>query len=677
MANRLVDEKSPYLRQHAENPVEWHPFSDEAFEKAREADIPVFLSVGYSTCHWCHVMNRESFSSQEVAEALSGRFIAVKVDREERPDIDRIAMISCQLMTGGGGWPLTLVLTPDKRPFFAGTYIPKEPRYGSAGLLQILDRIWELWHERRDEAERLGRRVEEAVQSYLAGDILVPEMADPIDDPLDTAYAALLTSFDQEYGGFGERMKFPSPHLISFLLRYGGVARIHDATEMAQKTLHTMRKGSINDQIGGGFHRYTTDRQWMIPHYEKMATDQALLLYAFSEGYRITGDPLLKAEALRIAAYIRSDLTSPEGLFYTAEDAESGGEEGAFYLWSKEEIRSLFDHDDGGQACALLLGDASWTERRPLALHVDNVDPIWLKRVRETLADARKRRTRPFRDEKILLDTNAMIIGALARAGFRMNEPDLITMAEEAYSIIQTVINESDEALFHARMNGAIISPAFLPDYAEMIAASIELHQATQNTEYLLKAISYTEAVVSLFYNPDGSWFWFEEEGHALFRTRDTEDSAGPSGNAIMLHNLLLLYRITGNQEFGDMAHAIMEQMRPALLHHPQAYIHSISSLFHLSSAALDIITTGSPKVFSEAIRSSQNPLITHLHLSPDVRSSAEILPKVMDFSQDSIEPTAYPCRVGSCLPLITNPEELKMLLDSAFYRHSQQKQLD
>lgn len=668
MANRLMDEKSPYLRQHAENPVKWYPFSEEAFEKAREADIPVFLSVGYSTCHWCHVMNRESFSDPEVAEGLNGRFIAVKVDREERPDVDRIAMTTCQLMTGSGGWPLTIVLTPEKRPFFAGTYIPKEPRYGSAGLLVILDRICELWRDRREDAENLGRRVEEAVQSHLAGDIRVAEPVGKEKNPTDAAYAALRKTYDHEFGGFGEGMKFPSPHLITFLLRHGGITGIPKATEMALETLHAMRRGGINDQVGGGFHRYTTDRKWKIPHYEKMATDQALLMDAFSEGYSVCCDILLKEEALRIATYIRTDLTSPEGLFYTAEDAESGGEEGGFYLWSKEEIRALFDEGEGEEVANLLLGNAADKDKLPLSLTSEPDDASWILTVRERLAEARRTRPRPFRDDKILLEANGKIIGGLARSGFLLGEPQLIQTAEKAFLTLQSVISECEGALFHSMINGSITAPAYLTDYADLIAASIDLHQATQKADYLVFAVEYTEAAIRHFYNAESGWFWFEAEDTTLFRTRDIEDSAGPSGNAVMLHNLLLLNRITGNPEFLEIADSMMSGMQPVFLQNPNVYIHSISSYHHLSPAAIDVVTVGKSGIFDDAIRSSGNLLATHLHLSHALEQFIEKLPKIQVYPSDTDEPVAYPCRQAGCLPPVRDPVELRELLRSAFH---------
>jgi uncharacterized protein YyaL (SSP411 family) len=671
MANLLRNEKSPYLRQHADNPVDWLPFSEEAFQRAKEADIPIFLSIGYSTCHWCHVMNRESFSDPEVADALRDRFIAVKVDREERPEVDRIAMTACQLMTGSGGWPLTLILTPDKRPFFAGTYFPKEPKFGRAGLLQILEQIWDLWQNKRDEAEGLSIRVEKAVQSYLSGDIKATgtKIKRNQESLPDSAYASLVASYDRDYGGFGTGMKFPSPHLLSFLLRYSGATGVSDAAEMAIDTLHAMRMGGINDQVGGGFHRYATDRQWLIPHYEKMACDQALLLTAFTEGYQITGDHLLKREAIRIAEYIRTDLRSPEGLFYTAEDAESGGEEGGFYLWSREEIVSALGTEDGEWAADLLLRGEGGTISQPLSLTSDPNDQNRLNKVRERLALVRKMRPRPFRDEKILLDANAMIISSLARAGYLLSDPALIEVSKTGFDALQKIIRDAGGELFHARIDESITSPANLSDYAELIGSAISLNQATMNTEYLLFAIDLTNKAIEDFYCPEKGFFWFEQEGGAFFRTRDLEDSNGPSGNAVMLHNLFLLHRITGNIQFLEIAEMMQKRLKNAFLSHPAAYIHSISAYLHLSAAAIDIITTGDQEIFADAIRSSRNLLITHLHLTPDTISSLkDYVPKVLEYPLSDQEEIAYLCRQMACISPITDPKELKESLHAGFF---------
>ncbi|MCP1715196.1 uncharacterized protein YyaL (SSP411 family) [Methanocalculus alkaliphilus] len=669
MANRLSDEKSPYLRQHADNPVDWYPFSEEAFEIAKARDIPIFLSIGYSTCHWCHVMNRESFSDQKVAEALRGRFIAVKVDREERPEVDRIAMVACQLMTGSGGWPLTLVLTPEKRPFFSGTYIPKLPKYGRAGLIQVLDRIWDLWEKNRDEAEGLSLRVEGAVQSYLRGETTVPEKPGSLKGASDEAYIALAGSFDRENGGFGTAPKFPTPHIISFLLRYAGMTGRVDATRMAIETLHALRMGGINDQIGGGYHRYATDQEWAIPHYEKMATDQALLLTAFAEGYRVTRDPLLKEEAERIARYIRSDLRSEEGLFFTAEDAESGGEEGGFYLWSKEEIRSALDAEDGAWAADLFLGNAGEKVRMPLSLTEPNPDPERLMKVREKLREKREARTRPFRDEKILLDINGMMIASLARAGHLIGDAGMITDAEDAYNHLSVILEESGDELFHSRINGVNTTPANLTDYAELIGAGIMLHQATGKPTPLRDALRLTEMVIFGFFNPEKGWFWFEREGSSFFRTRDLEDAGGPSGNAVMLHNLHQLSRITGNIEMARIAGIMEEKLSAAFLHHPTAHIHAISASSHHSGAAVDVVITGDATPFMAPLTQTRNILTTWLPVTPDLVSGLqEKAPKLEVYEPGTSESVAYPCSEGACLPPVTDPDELREILDTAFH---------
>lgn len=670
MANRLQDEKSPYLRQHAENPVDWHPYTEEAFLKAREADIPIFLSIGYSTCHWCHVMNRESFSDPEVAEALSGRFLPVKVDREARPDIDRIAMAACQLMTGSGGWPLTLILTPDKRPFFAATYLPKNPKYGSPGLLQMLDRISSFWQTKRDEALVLGVKVEEAVKAYLAGSIQArdPPSKNEQDNLPDTGYAALANQYDSTYGGFGTGMKFPAPHLLTFLLRYAGVTGNDEAAAMAIHTLHAMRRGAINDQVGGGFHRYATDPAWKIPHYEKMLTDQALLLTAFAEGFRVTRDLLLAAEAKRIADYMRTDLISSEGLFYTAEDAESGGEEGGLYLWSRDELLSALDREDGEWAVTHLHKDAQKQQRLPLGLPDEPVDQKRLETVRKKLALYRRQRPRPFRDEKILMDANGMAIAALARAGHLLSDTAMISAAVNAFDALQSILKAGGDVFFHARTDGANTREAYLPDHAELISAAIALHQATLEPHYLRFALDHIKSVIEKFYNADEGWFWFEETGEHLFRTRDLEDGAGPSGNAVMLHNLHLLHRITGDPGVREIADLMHTKIAALLLRQPTAYIHSIAAAHHRSSAAIDLIFVGDPLVFCESVRSSRNLLVTHLHLTGETASYFdERLPKALEYETNTGETIAYACTQTACFPPVTDPVELQSTLDSVF----------
>ncbi len=341
MPNRLINEKSPYLLQHAHNPVQWYPWGDEAFNKARDENKPVFLSIGYSTCHWCHVMEKESFEDNDVAELLNEFFVPVKVDREERPDIDGIYMTVCQLLTGSGGWPLTIIMTPDKKPFFAGTYFPKENRFGRSGIVDILKRIEHIWKTRRDDVNKSAEEITAALQNISRQN----SSSDVSIDLLDNTYNDLSRRHDSLHGGFGNAPKFPTPHNLLFLLRYWKRTGDANALEIVEKTLLEMRKGGIYDHIGFGFHRYSTDQKWLVPHFEKMLYDQALIAPVYIEVYQATGNSFYKETAEEIFAYVLRDMTSPEGAFYSAEDADSEGVEGKFYLWTEDEIRHLLKED--------------------------------------------------------------------------------------------------------------------------------------------------------------------------------------------------------------------------------------------------------------------------------------------------------------------------------------------
>ncbi len=338
--NHLSNEKSPYLLQHANNPVEWYPWCDEAFYKAKEEDKPIFLSIGYSTCHWCHVMEKESFEDEEIADLMNDAFISIKVDREERPDIDGIYMSVCQMLTGSGGWPLTIIMTPDKKPFFAGTYFPKTARFGRLGIIELIPQIKDIWLNRRDE---INKSASEIINALNQG--IIPS-ANEIDKKIfEKAFDDFKNRFDPEYGGFGQAPKFPSPHNLSFLLRYYLMKNDKDALSIVEKSLTEMRKGGIYDHIGFGIHRYSTDREWLIPHFEKMLYDQALLAIAYTELYQVAKNDIYRNTVEEILDYVLRDMTSPEGGFYSAEDADSEGEEGKFYLWSKDEINEILNED--------------------------------------------------------------------------------------------------------------------------------------------------------------------------------------------------------------------------------------------------------------------------------------------------------------------------------------------
>ncbi len=452
--NRLIHEKSPYLLQHAYNPVDWRPWSAEAFEEARRENKPVFLSIGYSTCHWCHVMEHESFEDEEVARLMNETFVCIKVDREERPDIDNVYMRVCQMLTGSGGWPLTLILAPDQKPFFAATYLPKEDRFGQIGMLALIPRIREVWHSRQADILKSAGEISGAL-----GQIASTSSKAPLDEAaLQNAFQALSSQFDKRHGGFGDAPKFPTPHTLRFLLRYWNRSRDERALEMAERTLQAMRLGGIYDHIGFGFHRYATDREWLVPHFEKMLYDQALLVMAYAEAFQATGNPEYRSTAEETAAYLARVMTSPEGGFYSAEDADSEGEEGRFYVWEEHEVRAALSPEEaelvirvfhlsengnfteqgsrGPAGKNIFHRTKSWTElAAELGVPQPELEASW-ETARRKLFAWRERRIHPHKDDKILADWNGLAIAALAQAAQSFGAPQYAEAAQRAADFV-------------------------------------------------------------------------------------------------------------------------------------------------------------------------------------------------------------------------------------------------
>jgi len=452
--NHLANEKSPYLLQHADNPVDWYPWGEEAFTKAKEEDKPIFLSIGYSTCHWCHVMEEESFEDTAVANLMNDAFVCIKVDREERPDIDNIYMTVCQLLTGGGGWPLTIIMTPDKKPFFAGTYFPKESRFGRQGLMELIPQLKDAWKNQRDKILKSAGEVTQLLESYT-GDAAGTELDE---STLNLTYNQLLERYDKQFGGFGTAPKFPTPHHLLYLLRYWKRTGNEKALEMVENTLRSMRRGGIYDQVGFGFHRYSTDFQWHLPHFEKMLYDQALLAIAYTEGYQATGKREYRNTAEEIFTYVLRDMTSPKGGFYSAEDADSEGEEGKFYLWSDAELRNVLGAKDADRFIKIFnveatgnfvdqsMGDKTGTNilylkkttgeiSAELKIPLEKVE-IFINSSREKLFKHREKRIHPYKDDKILTDWNGLMISALAKGSQVFNEPRYEIAARNAVDFI-------------------------------------------------------------------------------------------------------------------------------------------------------------------------------------------------------------------------------------------------
>ncbi len=688
--NRLANEKSPYLLQHATNPVDWYAWSEEAFEKARSEDKPIFLSIGYSTCHWCHVMAHESFEDEEVAQLMNSTFVNIKVDREERPDIDGVYMQIAQMITGRGGWPLTIIMTPNKRPFFAGTYIPKKTRYNTLGMLDLIPRIGQLWIEDRNNIDDVIQRIENALKESSEERM----SSDLSENNIITAFSDLSQRFDDENGGFGSAPKFPSPHNLLLVLRYWKRTGDAWALHMVEKSLTEMRKGGIYDHLGFGFHRYSTDARWLVPHFEKMLYDQASLMIAYTEAYQISKNPLFARVVGEIHEYVTRDLMSPAGAFFSAEDADSEGVEGKFYVWAKEEIdailsaeeRDLFTkfyniESEGNfleEATGKVTGlniphNSSSLESIAKSLELDAEGArTLLESARKTLFNVREKRIRPHRDEKILTDWNGYMISALARAGTTMNDPRMIDTAERAMSfLLDNMLNENGE-LFHRYSDGEVAFRAFLDDYAFLILGLLDLYQATFNPKYLVLAKQLAEDMLKDFWDKGngGLYFTGAYAEKLLVRRKDAYDGAMPSGNSIAMLSLITLARMLGDSEFEDYANAIGRSF--------SADINSAHSAFSMMLVALDfalgpsfeIVIAGKPEhedmlLMLDAIRKRFLP--RKIVLLRGTESQSQLLDKLAPFTKYHLplhdKATAHVCIDHSCkLPTNSVEQMLKLL---------------
>ncbi|NIR47021.1 thioredoxin domain-containing protein [candidate division KSB1 bacterium] len=611
--NRLVFEKSPYLLQHAGNPVDWYPWGEEAFEKAKKKDKPIFLSIGYSTCHWCHVMEHESFEDPEVAKLMNDAFVSIKVDREERPDIDQIYMSVCQAMTGSGGWPLTIIMTPDKRPFFAGTYFPKTSRMGRVGMMDLVPRIKQLWENERDKLLENAQQVVDFLQQHSStqpGEQLTETI-------LNTTYHQLSGRFDETHGGFGSAPKFPSPHNFTFLLRYGQRTGDEQALQMVEKTLHEMRLGGIFDHVGFGFHRYSTDPQWLLPHFEKMLYDQAMLAMAYIETYQATGKEEYARTAREIFTYVLRDMTSPEGGFYSAEDADSEGEEGLFYLWTPEEIKDvlgdkegefiidLFNVEVGGnfveQATGQKTGRSILHLDKSLAKHAENLDVTeeqlrerW-ERARKKLFEVREKRVHPLKDDKILTDWNGLMIAAFAKGAAVLDDPKYAAAARKAADFVWDKLRDHHGRLLKRYRQGEAALPAHVEDYAFMVWGLLELYDATFEIDYLKKAIALNELMLDYFWDKKNGGLFFTADSleDVLVRTKEIYDGAIPSGNSVAALNLVRLGRITANPELEEKASAIGQAFSEQVKRAPMGHTQLMSALTFMFGPSYEVVVAG------------------------------------------------------------------------------------
>jgi uncharacterized protein len=680
--NRLSEEKSPYLLQHADNPVDWYPWGAEAFEKARNENKPVFLSIGYATCHWCHVMEHESFEDLEVAELMNDAFVCIKVDREERPDIDNIYMTVCQMLTGSGGWPLTILLTPERQPFFAGTYIPKHDRFGRPGMLEMIPRIKELWKLKQEDLARSAAEITQALQMgtpQSSGDVLT-------DAALKVGYEQLSRRFDRVFGGFGDAPKFPTPHQHLFLLRYWKRTGDARALEMVQKTLHAMRQGGIYDHIGFGFHRYSTDREWLVPHFEKMLYDQALLSMTYIEAFQATREEEYATVAREVFEYVLRDMTDPEGGFYSAEDADSEGVEGKFYVWKAEELEQIlgtaeapiffeiFNIEKNGNFIEQVVGHRTgeniiyrtkpWGVLGSENKMEEQLLKIRIDAARQRLFEARKKRVHPLKDDKILTDWNGLMIASFAKAASALAEPKYAEAAAKAAKFLLNKMRTADGGLLHRYRLGDAAIQGNLDDYAFLVWGLLELYQTGFDVSFLKHAIDLNDYMLQHFRDEQGGGFFFTSDigEKLLVRTKEIYDGAVPSGNSVAYLNLLRLAKITGNRDLEQRAEQLERVFSQQVSQIASAHTLFLAGLDFRIGPTYEVVIAGRPETgdTAEMLVAIQKVFAPNKILM--FRPEGEEVPEISQLApftemQKSIEgkATAYICKNYVCNVPTTN----------------------
>ncbi len=688
MPNRLAKEASPYLLQHSNNPVDWFPWGPEALETSKRLDKPILLSVGYSACHWCHVMERESFENADVAAVMNELFVNIKVDREERPDLDQIYQLVVQLMGRSGGWPLTVFLTPEQKPFFGGTYFPPVDKYGMPGFPKVLQAVWEAYRARREE---VAAQADELAAAIVKATGARPESAyAPAPDLLERTTNALSTRFDDHIGGFGTRPKFPNTMSLEVLLRRGALEKDARAMKRTRQALDAMRAGGIYDHLGDGFHRYSTDERWLVPHFEKMLYDNSLLLRLYTDAWRATGDETYAATSRAIGSYVAREMTDAGGGFYATQDADSEGEEGKFFVWTPSEVRAALAGDDEAAEVALLafgIDDAgNFEESGATVLHVSkSIADVAVKRgaapsaieaalgrAKAAMFATREKRPKPFRDEKILASWNGLMIGALAGAGGALGDAAMVDAAARAFAFVERrlFVREGDALRVMRHVKGDVVKgPGFLDDYAFLADAAIDLYEATGEPAYVAHARALANAVVARFADTtpggDGGFFFTPSDGETLIhRAKDPFDHAIPSGTSMACRAMLRLGTLVGG-DYATIATRELERLAPVAVENPFGLSQTICTLDRLVRGSVDVVIVGprdsdaSRALAAEALR-AYLPNRTIARVDPNDPASLEACRALADGKPAQSTPVAYVCRGRTCSLPIATPEELR-----------------
>ncbi|RMF38572.1 MAG: thioredoxin domain-containing protein [Planctomycetota bacterium] len=681
MPNRLATATSPYLLQHKDNPVDWYPWGPEAFEKARREDKPIFLSVGYSACHWCHVMERESFENPDIARILNEHFVSIKVDREERPDIDQVYMQAVQMMTGSGGWPMSVFMTPDGRPFFAGTYWPPESKWGRPGFDQVLNAVAEAWKTKRADIEKQSVSIVGQLQEMARG----PQASgrDLSAEWIAAADRWLQENFDSRWGGFGHAPKFPQAIDLSLLIELEATAPDPQRRQVIVGTLDGMARGGIYDHLGGGFARYSVDDQWLVPHFEKMLYDNALLAVVYADAYRLWGEAWM-ADVLRgTLDYVVRDMRHPQGAFFSSEDADSEGVEGKFYVWDRQEILNVLGEEQGSVFCQVYgVTDRGNFEGHNI-LHLPRSIPqaasdlgLPVESLQDLLADARhkllqrrEQRVRPGRDDKVLLSWNALMIGGLVHGYRAVGDSRYLQAARQAAAFLRMNLTDGEGRLLHAWKDGQASAEGFLEDYGYMIEALVALFQVDSQAEHLQWAIELAETMIDQFADPAGGFFFTARSAEPLVaRSKDLMDSSVPSAAASAARGLLLLGRITGRDDFLQQAESGLRACTGVMINAPQAAAHALRGL-HLCLHPPEELVLVVPDLAScqPVVANMVRPLwptrITVVVEQAQAADVAALSPLLQGRCQVEPEPRLYICQGFACQTPVVGAEQIESAL--------------